>query len=1113
MRIMRWVVTLCSLPAVAIYAQIGPLATNEAAVSQVTSGSSSSVRNAGSQKISLNVEKMTLEKALMLVAEKAKLKLSFSRSEVDLSELVTAKFSNVPVNEVLERLTKGSSVAVRIASDGETILVSRRIDSKLVDSVAIAAGKISGRVIDSSTKEGIRGAVISVSGAKRTTITNASGDFILPMIPVGNHVVSVKIFGYKSVNRSVTVTDNVEAKLSVALVAVAASLNEVVTTATGMQRKMEIGNDVTTLKVDSILRAAPVDNLSDLLATRVPGVYAMPSSGNPGAPTKIRIRGVSSVNQSNDPIIIVDGVRVANDQTKGERNMALSAGATSNNVQYMVSSPLDLIDINNIETLEVFKGPSAVALYGSDAANGVIVITTKRGKEGPLRYSANARFGVESMPGKWPVNYYMFGHSNLDPTLARSCTLMSQVQGDCTPDSLVMYQILNDERRTPLGRGLSQAYSLGLSGGGGGLTYSLTGSIIKTDGMLKLPEVDRIILSNSGRSIPSWVRNPESDIKRGLGLNIGIEAGKSSNISWSSQLMHTGNRASPLRRALSYANSAPPEMDPSLSGLLSGIPHFRTKIQNQFLKSSNSLDLQSNPVSHLTLQLQAGGDWTMRNDKVSLGATECFVVTSTCTNDGLFNTGENIGTVLTSNARASLPLRSGRFLSVRNSLGLNWVRNQDRTLLVNASGLPVGATSGSEAAEYTHNQSQNDRITAGVYLESVIGIADRWYLPLAIRTDAGSALGSSVAPKFPKLGLSYVVSDDDWFMSVPGSHFLSMLRVRGAFGVAGVQPNESKNLRTYESGTELINNLPLQYLTLKTMGNTQLRPERSREFELGFDADVLDQRITTGVTFYRKFTNDLIVDQGLPPSAGATQQINLGDVKNTGIEIAANIISLDGSIARLSHDLSFSRNKNILVKLADANSLSHRGRGYPLNGYWSQKILGVYDINEDGYISSTEYVLSDSTYFLGAPYPSFLLSGSHSITLFQQFTVSTLMQYEHNLTQRRTESSNTLRANYDPNSPLIVQAAHLYSEMNQIQTVSLFRLQELSLSYSVSQSHIRSILGGRSMRVSLQGRNIGLWTNYRGKDPKVNGGGIVGASNDNGVVPQPRRWQLTFSIL
>lgn len=1071
--------------------------------------------------ISIDVKDSSLSFILMSIAKQAGRPIVLNNANTELAKRMNMKIQTKDVMAAFELALKQTGLVVVLAKDGETFIVKSGTSRSTAEDSTIKGGTIAGRVKDSAAGKPVENVSIRVKGTRRMAMTNAQGEFSIGDVPAGAHVIEVRSLGHMFVESQVNVKVGEVSSVSISLRPSATVLSGVVTTATGMQRKVELGNDITTLKVDSLIKAAPVDNLSDLLATRVPGVYAMPSSGNPGAPTKIRIRGLSSANQSNDPIIIVDGIRVAYDQTTASNNMAVDHTMTSVATgagTFHVSSPLDLIDINNVETIEVFKGPSAVALYGSDAANGVIVVTTKRGKTGPTRYTANARFGVESIPGKWPINYYMFGHNSNDPTISTSCTLLGQVQGTCIPDSLVMYQILNDERRTPLGHGLTQAYSANVSGGGSGLTYSLTGSINKTDGMIKLPEVDEKIIKDAGKSIPAWVRNPESDVKRSLGLNISVELGKASSVSWTSQLFSSLTTSSPLRRALSYAKNAPPEMDTLASGLLTGIPDFRTKINSRNLKASNSLDLQSSFASIIKTQLQIGGDWTVRNDQASLGATECFVVTTTCLNDGRFNTGENIGSVLTANARASVPARVGRLLSLRNSVGLNWTRNQDRTLLVNASGLAVGATSGNEAAAFTQNQSQNDRITAGVYLESVIGIADRWYLPLAIRTDAGSALGSNVAPKFPKLGFSYVMSDDDWFVDVPGSQIFSMLRIRGAFGIAGVQPNKSRNLRTFQSGFDNINNSSIPYLTLNTIGNTNLRPERSREYELGFDSELWDNRINTSVTFYRKLTNDLIIDQSLAPSVGEKQQINLGDLRNSGIEVTMNIVPINGALARLASDLSFIRNKNMLLRLGSQKSASEVGigviarPGYPLHGYWSKQILGVYDINGDGYISNTEYVLSDSASFLGASYPDFALSANHELSIYGNFTVRALMQYEHNLTQMRNENSATVRAYFDPETPLNVQAAHLYSDMNKIQTVSLFRLQELTFSYLISRPMVRSALGGRNVRVSVQARNVGLWTNYRGKDPKVGGYGDE-ASVDNGIVPQPRRWQFTFSII
>src|SRR5581483_1560104 len=171
-----------------------------------------------------------------------------------------------------------------------------------------------------------------------------------------------------------------------------ARLQQIVTTATGPQRRLQVANDITTINVDSVMQTAPVRSVTDLLETRVPGLEVEHTSGNPGDPARIRLRGLSSITRNNDPIVVLDGVRIDVSES-GNQNLARSSPLSPNFGSYTAPSRLDQIDPASIETIDVFKGPRAAALYGPDAANGVIVITTKKARPGPPHWSYSVTQG------------------------------------------------------------------------------------------------------------------------------------------------------------------------------------------------------------------------------------------------------------------------------------------------------------------------------------------------------------------------------------------------------------------------------------------------------------------------------------------------------------------------------------------------------------------------------------------------------------------------------------------------------------------------------------------------------------------------------------------------
>lgn len=1067
----------------------------------------------GWQNISLDRERVVRRDALYTIAKAANFTVSYDGKDQELKEIlerrVTLSLSNVSLETALRMALQHSKAQATIDRLNRVILIQRDNGN----TTRVQSYVFIGTVKDSATGTGLPGVAVTIGGTNFRAMTNARGEFAFKDAPPGALVVKFMLMGYGSVTRSIEMKSGEVATLHVVLKPTATQLSGVVTTATGEQRKVEVGNDITTLRVDSIVRTMPVQNMSVLLATRVPGLYAAPTSGNPGAPTKIRIRGVSSVNESNDPIIIVDGIRVASESGRGSYNLAEYGSSSSHS--YLVSSPLDLIDVNSVETVEVLKGPSAVALYGSDAANGVIVVTTKRGHAGPPRVNMSVQLATVTIPGKWPSNYWMWGHTAADPTTPIRCPLERQVQGGCIADSMETYQYLNDPRRTTLGRGLTQTYRGEVSGSNRGVTYALSGSITAVTGVVKLPDIDRDQLIQAGEEIPSWLRHPESDLKKGGALSINTDVGPYSTVSFRSQLMSSATDGSPLGKTTAGVRTLTIGEDQTKSRLLQDVENYRQRIRSQALKSTNSLDITSVFGTRLNTQLTVGSDVMNRTDISTLGAGECFRVSPSCLNDGIYNTGQGVFAVTTANARATSPLQVRNFLSLRSSVGVNYTQSSSGTLVVQAAGLPMGATSGMFAERFTQQQSHDDRITAGMYVETVLGVANRWYLPLAVRTDAGSALGSQIMPKFPKLGVSYILSDDSWFQSMPGASAISMLRMRAAYGQAGVQPAVSKKDRYYQQASVSLGGVSTSYLTIQNIGNTHLRPERSREFEGGIDLDVFNDRVSTSVTVYRKNTVDLLTDVAMPPSVsgGGSQQVNLGDVVNTGVEVSMNVTSVEHRIVRLVSGIQFSLNRNRLTRLGCVQSgcIGQQAVGYPLNGYWARPVVGVFDLNHDGLVSSTEYVLGDDRVYLGAPYPRYTINSNHSMTVLQRVNVTGLLQYENGLTQNRVEGPETVRAYFDPNTSLEAQAITLYSDLNRIQTVSVLRFDELSIGYDLPKQMTSRFLRNRLMRIAVQARNVGLWTKYRGNDPKVNSK-MDEQSVDNNTIPQPKIWQLSIGI-
>ncbi len=1154
------------------------------------------------RKIELIMKDATVESALDQVRKKGSVRLMYKDLEIPLKNKVRDYKGAVTVREALGLILQGTNVVVfELPSQG--IRLSVGTPATNIENPG-DTGVVIGMVVDSASGNGVGGATVSIAATKLSALTSDDGKFRIIRVPAGEYQLTVKLFGYKSITRSIKISPNTNTPVRIALVAVSTTLAGVVTTATGMQRRIEIGNDVTRINADSIMKVAPITTITDLLEGRVPGLDVARTSGAPGAPSKIRIRGVGSMNATNDPIVIVDGIRVyaaqgntgdpsigllgsefgrgvdrSTNMVGGMKATGLTAvtGTTGSGWEQraLVSSPIDQIDPNSIETIEVLKGPSAVALYGTDAANGVIVITTKRGKIGPVRTGASIVLNTETMPGKWPENYWMWGEAYADfgmpiftedvdrdyriATLVRRQCSVRGAWGyvprafDCVPDSLERYQILNNKTTTAFGRGYGAIYRTDVSGGTGNISYSLTGSYGSQTGYLKMPDVDVKLLEGAGESVPEWQRRPQTGNNQGGTARVDVSLKPNLSLSLSSMLTRNGTTTTPLQRAIQVAASLPPararlRIDRTFttaigSGLLQEIEDFRKKITSRTIGFTNKLDGRYSPVSTLSTQLTVGMDYQNRMDMAIEERRDCSGCEGTLdlgevynrTSLGEYSTGQGNTFVNTVRMSGTHTYQLPRFVGFRTTFGGDYVRTVTNDMIRNATDIPKGATSGNVAGTVISSERVDDRISAGMYIETRVSFADKIYLPLALRRDAASGISSKSLPSFPKLSLSYVISDASGFSSIPIIGKSDMFRARIAYGQSGVQPSIAARLRGIRQYNSDLDGLGVAVANVFRLGNESLRPERSQEMEGGFDISVWNSRAEINFTTYRKITKDALVTERLPLSLGDPSsygiQRNFGEVLNNGIEITANTRIVSAISVNWDINAVFSANRNKLQKLGDqyqsstlTSSSQRYVEGYPLNGRWARPIIGytaITDDNGDKYLGTV--VLGDSMVYLGSPMPKYSLSLNNNLTLFGRLSFNASFLYEHGKNQLNDMIARNMgasRALNDPSTPLATQAYYrslnsgnnLPSDATDIgvaQEISSLQFNSLSLNFNIPRKITKALHTERNFSVGVQGRNIALYSNYRGKDPNVSNS-MSEVFRDMGAIPQARAWIITF---
>jgi TonB-linked SusC/RagA family outer membrane protein len=1070
-----------------------------------------------SRTATLTLNDVPLREALRVLGTNAAVKLTFGSDVSSIAKSVTLQVKQKKVEEVLNLILTGTGVQYRVTETQQILLFRTQSGAQ----GRAVSEKITGRVTDSTTGKGISGVTVTIQEQKKfSAITNDRGEFVLTDVPEGEWILTFKLLGYSSVTRTVRVTSGQSPQIHVALQATPTTLSGVVTTATGQQRKLEIGNAITTINVDSIMQVAPISSLTDILETRVPGLMIQNTSGTPGDPSRTRLRGAASINGNNDPIVIVDGVRMYAAQSDARNaNAAPSAEGT-----YAAPSPLDQIDPNIIETINVFKGPSASAMYGSDAANGVIVITTKRGRGGPARWNAAANYGVSYLPGRYPMGLYRFGTFAGANLSIPSCNIYTL---NCQLDSIVSFQGLNERRYTVLGTGNLSGVTTTVSGGTQNLLYSMTGSASSELGLFKLSEamLERY-RETRGTEPPGWMRRPDRYNTWGARVGLTSQVNAVFNASVSSDLFKSEQRRSSLG-----LNSLPRLMSTYLrplnpSNFFSEYDQFYERVTSGSLSSRNTLQVNWQAFPWLPITMMGGINTITRRDEALMPRG---MKLSTNDSIGHFGTGQATTLMRTFDVHTNVrTLRNQLTMAV----GMNYVNESITDLQAELEGLPPGIDV--PTIGMTARQSTRGRTTFGWFAEPRLNINSRFFVMPGFRLDNNGLAGSSARLMgLPKMNFSWITSDEPFF---PWKNTVSLLRLRFGGGTAGVQPGPADRLRLMTIDTT-VNYSPLYQggAVLSTLGNTKLRPERSTELEGGFDIELWQGRLVGELTTYRKTRYDAIVALPLPlsvtpGSAEPSVMANIGVVRNTGTELSLNAQVFERSEFSWNIGLNVSQNANVVVRLNAGqepitlvNSLGETGAftrilpGYPLWGRWARPILSYGDANGNNVIEKNEVVVGDSVVYLGQQDPKITTAFNTNMTFLNgRIGVYATFNYTGGTTQFNSAMNDryspfNLAAN-DPTASFAQQAAAVAeTPYGRIQTVNMLRFHSLAINYNMSPS-IARMFHARRMAISLQGENLGLRTNYQGKDPNVNSQVTGNLTIDGGALPNPRKWTLRMTL-
>ncbi len=962
---------------------------------------------------------------------------------------------------------------------------------------------------------------VVIVGTTLGAMTNADGRYTIRGVPAGTVDVRVTRLGYQEVKQPATLTAGGTTTLNFTMTASAVQLNEMVVTATGVQRRAEIGNSVSIISVADRVKETPIHSMGDLLTAKAPGLSVL-QGGMSGTGAQIRIRGLNSVSRSNAPIFIVDGVR-------------MDGGAGGFGVGGSNSSRLNDLTPEEIEDIAVIKGPSASTLYGTDAANGVIIIKTKGGRRGTTRFAYTAEKGRITDPNAYWDTYAIWGHTPANPTVQTRCILTTIASGACIKDSVTTANIMRNSELTPIGTGDRSLYGMQISGGNDAVRFFVSGNYENELGPVRMPDIDAAYLATNKVAVRDEWLNPEALRRTSVRANLNASLNPKMDLTVSSSFIKSNQRLPQVDNNVNsfyynaYTNPGftrrnvctAPCAGLAYSGIgnlgqpLNGWAQYTPGDIMQFTTLEDiqrllgSVTTSWRPFSWMENNATTGVDVAVFDNFRLCRLNEC-------PNFGTQRQGSISDThgsqrIFTGNVRSSATWKPLDWLSVKGTVGADYINNQSENSVASSTQLsPGGQTVGSGAVKNASNQSPTATKTLGYFAQAQFSIDDRLFITGAVRSDQNTAFGTQYkGVSYPSAQVAWAISEESFF---PKFDVLKEFRLRSAYGSSGVQPGATSALRQFAASTvSLVTDQTA--LLASAIGNPKLKPETTTEFEAGFDSRWLGDRVNFEYTYYRKQSKDALINQNIATSSGApvgSVLRNLGAVRNSGVEVSLKAQLLDlQQLGELGWDVTIggSRNKNKLVTLGlDDNgkpiptigTVTRQQQGYPLNSFFLQKYTYA-DADKNGLISVNEVTLGDTGVYVGSALPSNLFTVQSGFDfLKKKLRIIASLDYRGGFTLFNS-GANFLCGNTDacyaksnPSASLFEQARQVAANFTNPKTQygyyekgDAWRLREVSAVVRLPRGWA-SRLRASDADFQFGARNLKVWTKYTGQDPEAN---------------------------
>ncbi len=1012
---------------------------------------------------------------------------------------------------------------------------------------ALAQVRITGTV-SNAQGQGLPGITVAVASTGAGTATDPNGNYTLTAdLKAGNYTIQFSGIGFRKNESALRITGQQSYVVNSRLTDDALGLDEVVVTGTSQgTTRRQLGSYISTIKADELNKGA-TGNVLAALQGKTAGAQIIQNSGDPGGGISVRLRGISSIGSSSEPLYIVDGV-ITNNSTTRVTNTTSNYDGTNGTAASISGSNFigaigqnRLADINpaDIERIEVLNGAAAAAIYGSRANAGVVQIFTKRGTSGAPTVNFSSRFMVNQIRKKVGVNEapVKFGGS---PDV-QTQDILTPTLTNTTPVNRYDYQDYIFHT------GIGTDNNVSVSGGSDKTKYYVSGSYFLNQGIVRNTDFKRY----------SFRSNIDQTISSKLSFSMGLNY-----INSTSNEKPDGNSFfSPLNSINIIANFHDIQTRDALGNIkavgergrvnpVSVIEDIKQREETSRILANASLKWK--PVKNLTVDYTLGIDNYSQNGRTYIPAFAYNVNPAFYgggfpidpNQNGYISTANNTFFQINHELNATYQANITSDLASTTQVGYSLQYEKSNYALLQGRGLApyiqvvTGASTKLDAVD-----SRSELSISGGYVQQNFKFRNNLFLTGALRLDGSSVFGVQQRNQlYTKASASYVVSGTKFWEGLGVASWWDLFKLRMAYGESGnlTGIGAYDRFNGYTSAAFLGRNT---FTSSATLANTNVKPERQKELEFGTDLAFLNNRVGVQFNYYIKRVSDLLINRLIAPTNGFSNLLdNLGSLQNKGFEVVLNVAPVATKEVRWDITGIFSHNRNKALRIGQALTLLSTNAGAPVAILEGQPIGVFYGTffatdNSGNQLKNTSGIPLQELGVQNSPltYTPQRTNGAPSGAALRKIIGNPNPDYTATLTNEVTYKKLNLRVQLDAvqgvdvfnadwrtrqgvgNGKVAEQedrgqvprgyVAGVYAiEQWRIDDGSYVKLREVALGYSFGK--IGKVFNG--LTLSLSGRNLISWDHYKGYDPEVNAGGqsTVLRGIDFGAIPIPR----TFSF-